>query len=225
MEADNMKKRKKWLIWGSVSVLILVLAVSLGFLIHDRIYSATLNIMVAPYMASVKVGDMKFSASEEVKMMPGEYSIEVSAPGFATKTGKLVLKADESSSLNLYLDSNSDTTVHWYEENAGDALIVGEIQSQESQRMINALFEKDPALKELPLTVEYYSNDYSKYTKYILSYELDNSERGFVIIMKDYTGEGTDAAFNKLREMGMDLTDLKISYEDMTGSALNFRAE
>lgn len=101
----------------------------------------------------------------------------------------------------------------------------GEALNQEMIEKINKLIEKNPALSQLPLTVEYYSDDYSEYTKYVLSYELDNSERGFVVIMKDYTGEGTDVAFSKLREIGMDLTDLKITYEDLTEDTLNFRPD
>ena len=106
-----------------------------------------------------------------------------------------------------------------------EELIEGEKNNQETLDKLNALYEKEPVLKKLPLTVEYYSDNYTKYTKYILSYQLDNSKRGFFIIMKDYTGEGAGAGFEKLREMGMDLTDVKIAYVDLTDSGLNYRAE
>lgn len=106
-----------------------------------------------------------------------------------------------------------------------EGLIEGEKNNQETLKKLNSLFEKQPALKKLPLTVEYYSDDYSKYTKYILSYELDDSEKGFSIIMKDYTGDGTEAGFRKLKEMGIDLTGVKIIYQDFTDSGLNYRAE
>lgn len=106
-----------------------------------------------------------------------------------------------------------------------EGLVEGEKYNQETLDKLNALFEKEPVLKKLPLKVEYYSDNYSKYTKYILSYELDNSEKGFFIIMKDYTGDGAEAGFEKLKEMGMDLTNVKIAYVDLTDSGLNFRAE
>lgn len=225
MEADKTVKRKKILIWGSVSFLVLVLAISLGFLIHDRIYSATLNIVVAPYTALVKVGDLKFSASDEVKMIPGEYDVEVSADGFKTKTGHIVLKEGEVSNLSLYLDSNSEETANWYAENPGDDLIVGEVQSQEAQRRVDELMKKEPVLKELPLIVEFYSDDFSKYTKYILSYGMDDSERGFYLVMKDYTGEGMGAGITKLTEMGINPVGVEMRYEDLASETLNYRAE
>lgn len=104
-------------------------------------------------------------------------------------------------------------------------LIDGETLNAEMVEKINKLIQENPALNDLPLTVEYYSEDLSSYTKYILTYELDNSEKGFVLIMKDYTGVGEEAGFSKLREMGMDLTDVKMAYEDLTEDVLNYRAE
>ena len=106
-----------------------------------------------------------------------------------------------------------------------DELIEGEIRNKEMLEKINALMEKEPVLKDLPVTVEYYSEDYSKYTKYILSYVYDDSERGFYIIMKDYTGEGAPVGIAKLKDMGMDMSGVKIVYEDLTDEGLNFRAE
>ena len=69
MQDDKIEKRKKRLIVGSVLVLITILLITLGFLIYERIFSARLNIMVAPYTAKVKVGDMEFSASVNVARM------------------------------------------------------------------------------------------------------------------------------------------------------------
>lgn len=106
-----------------------------------------------------------------------------------------------------------------------EELIEGEKNNQETLKKLNALFEKEPVLKNLPITVEYYSDNYTKYTKYILSYQLDDSEKGFLVIMKDYTGEGSEVGIKKLREMGMDLAGIKMIYKDFTDSGLNHRAE
>ena len=106
-----------------------------------------------------------------------------------------------------------------------DAVFKGETLNWEMVQEIQKLTAENPVLSELPLTVEYYSDDFSEYTKYILTYELDNSERGFVILMKDYTGVGTDVGFDKLREMGLDLNGVKMVYENLTEDALNFRAD
>ena len=106
-----------------------------------------------------------------------------------------------------------------------DDTINGEIQNEEMVKKINALLEKEPVLKELPMTVEYYSNDQSEYTKYVISYALNESERGFYLIIKDYTGVGMVAALEKLTEKGMNTIGLELKYDDLTSETLNFKAE
>lgn len=215
-----MKTSVKVIIGVFVGVLVLILAISLGFLIHGAIYSAKVDIMVAPSIAVVKIGDNEYPVSGEFSMQPGEYAVEVSAEGFVTKTGKLVLKDGETVDLKLYLESNSEDTVKWYEENAGDALIVGEIKNAEEMKKLDALLVREPVLKDLPVTVEYYSDDYSEYTKYVISYVLDDSERGFHLVMKDYTGVGMLGLIRTLTNMGMNTVGLEVKYEDLTGDKL-----
>ena len=141
-----MKNSVKIAIGVSVGALVLILAVSLGFLIRSAIYSARVNIMVAPSIAVVRIGDNDYPVSGEFEFEPGEYVVEVSAEGFATKTGKLVLKDGETTDLSLYLESSDEKTANWYEENAGDGLIVGEIQNAEEMKKVNALLEKSQYL-------------------------------------------------------------------------------
>ena len=215
-----MKTSVKITIGVFVGALVLILAISLGFLIHGTIYSARVNIMVAPSTAVVRIGDNEYPVSGEFEFQPGEYAVEVNANGFATKTGKLVLKDGETADLRLYLESNDESTSNWYEENAGDALIVGEIRNAEEMKKVAALLEKEPALKDFPVTVEYFSDDYSEYTKYIISYVLDDSERGFYLIMKDYTGVGMLGLIQTLTDMGMNTVGLEVKYEDLTGDKL-----
>ena len=175
--------------------------------------------MVAPYIATIKVGDLEFGASGEYNMVPGEYEVTISADGFETKTGKISLKEDETSELKLYLLPNTETTMNWYNEHAEDALIVGEIQNNETLKAVDKLLEKEPVLQKLPLLVEFYSNDYSEYTKYIISYEYDDSNRGFFILMKDYTGAGIEAAKTKLVELGMNIDGVEFKYENLVSDS------
>ena len=106
-----------------------------------------------------------------------------------------------------------------------EALILGENKNAETLRKLHELFEKEPVLKELPLTVEYYSDDYSEYTKYILSYGLDDSDRGFYLIMKDYTNVGMIGAISKLTEMGMNTVGVELQYENLSNDSLGGHAE
>lgn len=107
---------------------------------------------------------------------------------------------------------------------ADKELIEGEKQNEEVLKKVNALIEKEPVLSKLPLTVEYYSDDYSDYTKYVISYALNDSERGFYLIIKDYTGAGMVPALGKLTEMGMDTIGLELKYENLEDESLSPRA-
>ena len=225
MDVDSIKRRKFWLISGIVFVFGVILAVSLGFLIYGRIFSARVSVMVAPSIATVKIGDNTYNAFGEHSLQPGEYTVEVSADGFETKTGKLVAQADQTVKLNLYLDSNSPETADWYEKNSGDALIVGEIQNNEMLEKVDEIMQREPVLSSLPLTVEYYSDDLSEYTKYVLSYAVNDSERGFYLIMKDYTNVGMMTGIRKLEEMGMSTVGVELKYENLSDDSLSAKAE
>lgn len=222
---DNYKKRRNWLISGGIAILVLILLISFGFLARQRIYSAKINIMVVPAIAEVKIGDSVYKSFETVNVQPGEYNVEVSAEGFAKKTGKLVAKAGETADVKLYLESNSTDTKNWYSEHPEDALIMGEIINSEMLDKTDELLTSEPALSKLPQTFEYYSDNYSKYTKYMISYAQDNSSRGFYLILKDYTGEGVEFGLNKIAEMGMDTTGVRIDYQNLSSDGLNYRAE
>ncbi|MBO7657399.1 hypothetical protein J6S55_02060 [Candidatus Saccharibacteria bacterium] len=109
---------------------------------------------------------------------------------------------------------------------ADEGLMVGEIQNAEVLEKVRVVLEKEPVLSKLPLTVEFYTDDYSSYTKYTISYAFDFSkDRGFYLIMKDYTGAGIGAALRKLNEMGMDTIGLELKYENLEDESLSPRAE
>ena len=70
------------------------------------------------------------------------------------------------------------------------------------------------------------TDDLSEHTKYTISYAVsDEEERGFYLIVKDYTGAGMVAALGKLAEMGMDTIGLRLEYENLEGDNLGAKAE
>lgn len=107
-----------------------------------------------------------------------------------------------------------------------EGLIVGEIQNAETLEKVREVLKKEPVLSKMPLTVEFYADDYSSYTKYTISYAFDfGEERGFYLVVKDYTGAGMGAALKKLSEMGMDTVGIKLEYEDLSSDSLSPKAE
>lgn len=109
---------------------------------------------------------------------------------------------------------------------ADEGLVVGEIQNAETLKKVREVLDREPVLADLPLTVEFYADNLSEYTKYTISYAFDfNEERGFYLIMEDYTGAGMGAALRKLAEMGMETVGLRLEYKDLSSDSLSPRGE
>lgn len=158
--------KKRILIVAIVAVLIII-GVSIFFIIRDRIYSVTLNIVVSPSIAKVKVGDDEYEALGTHKIKAGEYDVEIYADGFVTKTGKLVAVEDETVEISVVLqptEENSD----WYDEHPWDATAAGDIRSDEIMQEYKDLQGEWPILKYVP----HYNYDYT------ISYEDDCEENG-----------------------------------------------
>ncbi len=75
--------------------------------------------------------------------------------------------------------------------------------------------EKFPITKQLPITVEYYSENYSSYTKYFIGYVLIDDEK-IVLKITDYTGGNYDNAISKIKELGFDPNDYEIRYSNIS---------
>ena len=216
---------KKWWVIGGVAAVVVILVVSLGFMIMNAINSATVSVTVAPSVAKVMISGREDGAVGTYKMAPGEYEVEITAEGFKSKSGKLVAKANESVSVQLYLepeDSDSD----WYKTHPEDALVMGEVKNAETVKTLEALGEKYPILGELPYRVEYYTKDYSNKIQYTVTYELKDGDAGFVIVIKDYMGNGRELALSWLNERGVsEAGGYVIRYVDMSGEGLGASAK
>lgn len=75
---------------------------------------------------------------------------------------------------------------------------------------------KFPITNVLPVTVEYYSDNYSSYTKYFISYILKDDNTKIVLKITDYTGGNYDKALDKIRELGFDPSEYAIEYNDVS---------
>ncbi|MBR2796049.1 hypothetical protein IKE13_03300 [Candidatus Saccharibacteria bacterium] len=166
MEDFIFKHRKKIIALGVVA-LIAIVAVSVFFIVRDRLYSVTINITVAPTIAKVKIGDDEYGAVGEHKIRPGEYEIEVYAEGFISKTGKLTAVADETINFSTYLKPTEDN-LDWYNNHPWDATVLGDIKNDDEIQKYYSLRQTEPILNYVP---------YSTYT-YSINYEYDCAENG-----------------------------------------------
>lgn len=69
-----------------------------------------------------------------------------------------------------------------------------------------------PITTKLPLTVEYYANNFSEHVKYSIKYQINDDK--VILEIDDYTGGNRDKAFAKIRELGFNPDDYEIKYID-----------
>ena len=214
---------KFWgVVWGVVGLVVVVLVASLGFLVHSTIYSGRVAVMVAPSVAKVRVGEHEFGAMGEYTVEPGEYAVEVSAEGFVSKTGRLVVREGATVEVALFLEP-LEGNASWYDEHPGDALVKGEVLNAETLKLVDEVLARTPSLAELPWTVEYFAEGYADYVKYVISYEYDFESleaggAGYRLVVKDYTGGNYERAMEWVRKRG--LSEVGLTYEDLTGERL-----
>lgn len=80
----------------------------------------------------------------------------------------------------------------------------------------DSLEEKFPIISSLPIMVEYYSDDYSLYTKYFISYALLDGDTKVELKITDYTGGNYENALLKVKELGYEPSDYEIEYNDVS---------
>lgn len=76
------------------------------------------------------------------------------------------------------------------------------------------LLNKYPLLKDLPLTIAYYSENFASYTNYEITYQTKEDDTSFIIIINDYTGGNYENALQKIRSLGYNPSDYLIQYND-----------
>ena len=206
------KNRKKMLIAG-ILIFVFIVAISVYFIITDRAKSATVDIMVTPTIAKVKIGEESFGVMGEYRIKPGEYNVEVSAEGFLTEMMTIKAEEGEVSQIQIYLEPTEDNT-NWYNDHPDDALILGEIKNNYIIRAVQELKDEYPILNQLPLEIDYFTSGYAKRVKYTISYELNGDNTGFKITIRDYTGGNYDDAIAKLTARGIDTEEYDIEYLD-----------
>ena len=78
----------------------------------------------------------------------------------------------------------------------------------------NEGLEKYPILKWIPYIVDEYSKDMTVYTHYEIQPVFEDD--GMIVAIKDYTGGNEQIAKEKIESLGINLSDYKIEYEDLS---------
>lgn len=84
----------------------------------------------------------------------------------------------------------------------------------------NAILERFPIMKILPIDIEYYVGGYGAYVHYTISsdfgYNEDEDKQTFSVLISDYTGGNYEDALQKITDRGFNPKDYNIIYQDLS---------
>jgi hypothetical protein len=203
---QNNKTYIRIFIWGVVGFILLIVGISVANIIWGKMYSATLELMIAPSDSTILVNDKPMEAGEH-KMKPGEYKIEISREGFESEVKEVSLEEGGIEIVIIALTPNDPSTMDWYDTHEDDAMIADGVVSQEYAEDSDEMMEKYDILEDLPVY---------KYG-YILGYGTceDSGGPDFCVAIKAEFGY-RDEAVKYLQNTGKDIAKYYVEMEDFS---------
>lgn len=79
---------------------------------------------------------------------------------------------------------------------------------------LNNLINQNPIINKLPIKISEYTDNYSKFTYYKISYKANEDYSKITLIINDYSGGNKEKALQKLTEYGVRPDQYEIQYHD-----------
>lgn len=216
---DLLYKYRKVIIVLGIVFFLTIIGISVYNIVWNNINSAYLSVTVLPSAAKVRVGNRWCQSSGECRMAPGEYDVEISSEGFITQKFSMTIGEGyaDGNFIMLYLEPE-EWNADWYEKNLNDdeKMVMGAITYQNANEKLKEIKKENPELETLPISVEYFTSDYSKKVHYFVEAQLNKDGTDFDIIITDYTGGNYEDALSKLRARGIDIKKYNIEYSDLS---------
>ena len=119
---DSNNKQKKYV----KASIVFVVALFIGFVIYsvttwllniDK--TATIEVLVAPNDAVVKIDGKTYPTESKIKIKPGTYAVQIEKDGFISYNGSIKAIADETSYLYEFLNE-TDENGNYYNDHESD---------------------------------------------------------------------------------------------------------
>ena len=205
------KNKFKKLIITAIAIFAIILGVSLYFIITNAQKTAVVNILVAPSSSTISINGKKYT-NGNYKVRPGSYQAVISKDGFESQTIDFEATEAEETFIYTYLEQTDGDD--WYENNEGDNMIRGSINAYKTEKKVTELYNSTPIISILPITVDYYTSNYSEHIKYTISYQIADDNSKITLLVTDYTGGNYNRATNNLSDRGYNIKDYEINYID-----------
>lgn len=199
MKDTIIKHIRPIIITAVVALLTLITIV----LIHALVNSSTIYILVAPQSSTIHI-DNHLVKNGNIKVTPGKHTVTTEKDGFEKQIVEVEAKSGETSNVFVVLNSNSDSTANWYNENQEDAALREKIVGKD-YNITSQEYERDfPIITQLPYetmnyTIDYGECEYSDFCIYIdapagardvalrVASQFDSELGRYYYIFSDYT--------------------------------------
>lgn len=217
MEDIERKKIRK-LIYVAVAGALVIIGVSAYFIIRNIQMNATLDLLVAPVSAEVKINGRTYNNGKH-KFDPGTINVEITKEGFRAQNYTIDLPSNKTTKLYTYLVQN-DGSLDWYINHQEDQMIMTMIGDAKADEEGKKYTEEFPAIQGLPIIyVDYLSGPYTDFR--VDGGKFPGCKKDFCIKITDTAGNGYEKALNMIRERGYDPDNYEVIYEYMPVEPLN----
>ena len=205
---ENTRQQKLIIIIILTALLVVVIGLSFSRYKHNQVYSAKINLAVAPSGATITINGSRVKPGI-VGVKPGVNSVVVKKDGFSDNRKTISIQKGQSINITIALTSNSVSTQSWYQNNPGDETILEQQMGQQYNQQSTKAVEQVPLIQSLP------------YVSPSLAYRIDYGEPlagtkvpGIYITAPNSVGQ--KQALQWIRDQGYDPTTLNIQYNTAT---------
>ena len=206
---------RRWKLLLVVFNVLLVAGAAL-IIINHKLKTATVDILVAPIEATVKLNGRAYENQRSYDLRPGKYTAEISYDGLESKKVEFTLEKNSFYRLREYL-TGKDGDLSFYKKNDTNYEVFREI-AQNNDKLADFIKTQDKALAlrdELPIEISEYTEGFQSQIWYIINFDTSEKDcdKAACIVITDLSGGSEQAAKNLLVSKGYRLEDYKIKYQ------------
>ncbi|MBQ3453037.1 hypothetical protein IJG28_02480 [Candidatus Saccharibacteria bacterium] len=196
--------------------IIAILVVALVVVLHQS-KTATIDILIAPSAAEVRLNGKKYDNFSSHNVMPGDYHAVVEMEGMETKEFDFSVQDGEFHRVWDYLLDN-EGGFSYYLTHTEEVATLKQVANDDEAKVFLVKYDKLNSINTvLPLT---YSNTYDADATEIVSISINWGEeencsaQNFCLVVSDYTGKNHEKALSMIKEAGYDPDDFVIKYRE-----------
>lgn len=202
---------------GLILANIIAVIVAIAIVIIHHAKTATIDINVTPLAAEITLNGRLYANQESHDVLPGNYHVKISMDGMQTKEYEIQLDRDGYARIWDYL-LDASGSFDYYLTHPDDEWILAQIAPEDdkaAQDFITSYDQKASLTDILPIEYAQYTNDYADYTKYNIDIDSETEDCNSILclVIEDYTGGNEQIALAKIKELGYNPEDYKITYK------------